>query len=53
MSDDYVEEAKQRLDEEVEYVLDSLRMIAEERFLEPDWGIQTFRDKFVYKTKNI
>lgn len=49
----YVVEAKERIGEEVECVLQSLASIAEERFLEVDWVIQQFKEKFNYKTKNI
>lgn len=50
---DYVKEAKKLLDLEVEREIEYLTELAAENYLEADWVIQTFADKFIYKVKEM
>lgn len=53
MEEDYVKEAKNLLDEEVNELLESLDYFAEKQCLDRDWVYETFRDKLVYKIKSM
>lgn len=51
--DDYVKEAKKLLDLEVELQIECLVKIARKNDLEPDWALRNFRDKLIYKLKEM
>jgi len=53
MEEEYVKEAKELLDSEVDELLDSLDYFAVKHNLEREWVYETFRDKLVYKLKKM
>ena len=51
--EDYVKEARELLDAEVDELLDTLDYLAVKHNLEREWVYETFRDKLVYKLKKM